>query len=96
MRDSLFSCCLIFVLLSDLDAFSAALLLQATGGKVQTSIHGITADVVGHCEKFEEKQLGNERWNLFTGCPKARTATIILRGGSEQVRALPLVTVPFR
>lgn len=58
---------------------------QATGGKVQTSIHGITADVVGHCEKFEERQLGNERWNLFTGCPKARTATIILRGGSEQV-----------
>lgn len=61
---------------------------------MQTSIHGITADVVGHCEKFEERQLGNERWNLFTGCPKARTATIILRGGSEQVCYLPLVTVP--
>ncbi|CAN0583850.1 unnamed protein product, partial [Ectocarpus sp. 12 AP-2014] len=54
------------------------------GGKVQTSIHGITPDVVGHCERFEETQLGNERWNLFTGCPKARTATIVLRGGSEQ------------
>ncbi|CAN0387696.1 unnamed protein product [Pylaiella littoralis] len=57
---------------------------KATGGKVQTSIHGITAEVLGHCEKFEETQLGNERWNLFTGCPEARTATIILRGGSEQ------------
>ncbi|CAB1105560.1 unnamed protein product [Ectocarpus sp. CCAP 1310/34] len=57
---------------------------KATGGKVQTSIHGITPDVVGHCERFEETQLGNERWNLFTGCPEARTATIVLRGGSEQ------------
>lgn len=30
-------------------------------------------------------QVGGERYNLFTGCPKARTATFVLRGGSEQV-----------
>lgn len=29
-------------------------------------------------------QVGGERYNLFTGCPQARTATIVLRGGSEQ------------
>ncbi len=29
-------------------------------------------------------QVGAERYNLFTGCPLARTATIVLRGGSEQ------------
>ena len=29
-------------------------------------------------------QVGAERFNLFTGCPKARTATMVLRGGSEQ------------
>jgi shikimate kinase len=29
-------------------------------------------------------QVGGERYNLFTGCTKARTATIVLRGGSEQ------------
>ena len=28
--------------------------------------------------------MGAERFNLFTGCPKARTATMVLRGGSEQ------------
>ncbi len=28
--------------------------------------------------------MGSERYNLFTGCPKARTATFVLRGGSEQ------------
>lgn len=30
------------------------------------------------------KQVGAERYNLFTGCPKAKTATMVLRGGSEQ------------
>jgi T-complex protein 1 subunit eta len=29
-------------------------------------------------------QVGAERYNLLTGCPNARTATIVLRGGSEQ------------
>jgi len=57
---------------------------KATGATVQTSIFGITDDVLGKCENFEEKGLGDERFNFFTGCPKAKTATIILRGGGEQ------------
>ena len=28
--------------------------------------------------------MGAERYNLFTGCPLAKTATIVLRGGSDQ------------
>lgn len=28
-------------------------------------------------------QVGAERYNLFTGCPKAKTATMVLRGGSD-------------
>lgn len=33
---------------------------------------------------FWQSQVGAERYNLFTGCPKAKTATMVLRGGSEQ------------
>jgi T-complex protein 1 subunit eta len=40
--------------------------------------------VLGLCEVFEEKGVGDERYNFFTGCPKAKTATILLRGGGEQ------------
>jgi T-complex protein 1 subunit eta len=29
-------------------------------------------------------QIGADRYNLFTGCAAARTATLILRGGAEQ------------
>jgi len=41
--------------------------------------------VLGTCEIFEEKQVGNERFNIFSGCPSGRTATIVLRGGADQV-----------
>ena len=41
--------------------------------------------VLGTCEIFEEKQVGGERFNIFSGCPSGRTATIVLRGGADQV-----------
>lgn len=58
--------------------------MRATGGIVQTSIHDITDEVLGSCGHFAEQQVGNERYNLFTECPKSKSATIVLRGGAEQ------------
>jgi len=57
---------------------------KATGAVTQSTVFGITEKILGHCDNFEEKGLGDERFNFFTGCPKAKTATIILRGGGEQ------------
>ncbi|KAJ1445230.1 chaperonin Cpn60/TCP-1 family [Pelagophyceae sp. CCMP2097] len=58
---------------------------KATGGVVQTSVLDMARPgVCGTCASFEEKQVGGERFNVFTGCPGAKTATIVLRGGSEQ------------
>eukprot|EP00804_Cyclotella_cryptica_P010887 CCRYP_008789-RA/>CCRYP_008789-RA protein AED:0.08 eAED:0.08 QI:191/1/0.5/1/1/1/2/0/592 len=57
---------------------------KATGATVQTSTNGIYEGVLGTCEEFEEKQVGDERFNIFTGCPCSLTSTMILRGGSEQ------------
>ena len=55
---------------------------KATGAILQTTVNNITADILGTCEKFEEKQIGAERYNLFENCPNAKSATIILRGGA--------------
>ncbi len=44
----------------------------------------IPKESLGTCGLFEEKQIGAERFNLFTKCPKSKTATIILRGGAKQ------------
>lgn len=58
---------------------------KATGARVQTTVNNLDADqALGRCERFEERQVGGDRYNLFTGCPAAKTATLVLRGGSEQ------------
>jgi len=57
---------------------------RATGGRVQTSVQNMGDDVIGKCDVFEERQVGDERYNVFQGCPKAKTATFVLRGGTEQ------------
>lgn len=57
---------------------------KATGARTQTSINNLTEDVLGNCDLFEETRVGDERYNFFSGCPKAKTATILLRGGGEQ------------
>lgn len=57
---------------------------KATGAQVQSTTNGIEKHHLGSCALFEEKGLGDERYNFLSGCPKAKTATIILRGGGEQ------------
>jgi T-complex protein 1 subunit eta len=89
----------------------------ACGGAVQTSVNNMTTDVLGLCERFEERQVrrwgrktrgwwpmifisvashcraarrppsfqvGGDRYNFFEGCPKAKTCTIVMRGGAAQ------------
>ena len=57
---------------------------KATGATLQTTVNNISPDVLGTCGKFQEKQIGAERYNLFEECPNTKSATIILRGGAEQ------------
>jgi len=60
--------------------------MKACGGSIQTSVQNLDKDtsVLGTCDLMEEVQIGSERYNLFTGCPKAKTCTFIIRGGAEQ------------
>lgn len=58
--------------------------MKACGGAIQTTVRDLNDSVLGMCETFEERQVGIERYNFFTGCPKSKTCTMILRGGSEQ------------
>lgn len=58
--------------------------MKACGGAVMSTVHDLLAENLGRCSRFEERQVGGERFNLFTGCPNARTCTLVLRGGAEQ------------
>lgn len=57
---------------------------KSTGAIIQTTVNNVTKDVLGTCGRFEEKQIGAERYNLFEECPNSKSATIILRGGAQQ------------
>ncbi|ODV83100.1 hypothetical protein CANARDRAFT_30328 [[Candida] arabinofermentans NRRL YB-2248] len=60
-------------------------IISAVGGSIQTTTSDIKMEHLGTCEIFEEVQIGNERYNLFQGCPISKTCTLILRGGANQV-----------
>jgi T-complex protein 1 subunit eta len=61
---------------------------KATGASVQTSTVGLntgtSTSFLGQCGVFEEKRVGEERFNIFTDCPERFISTIVLRGGTEQ------------
>jgi len=57
---------------------------KATGAVMQTTVNGLDDNVLGVCGKFEEVQLGSERYNMFTDCTKAKSVTFVLRGGASQ------------
>ena len=61
--------------------------IQAVGGSIQSTTSDIKPEHLGTCALFEEMQIGSERYNLFQGCPQAKTCTLLLRGGAEQVIA---------
>ncbi len=68
------------VLEGDLVRMSAAV-----GGAIQTSVSDLRGDAfLGKCARFQETQVGDKRYNFFTGCPRAKTCTLLLRGGSDQ------------
>jgi T-complex protein 1 subunit eta len=58
--------------------------MKACGGAILSTLSDINDNTLGSCELFEESQVGGQRFNLFQGCPKAKTSTIVLRGGTQQ------------
>lgn len=59
-------------------------LSKATGAAIQTTVSNLIPSVLGTAALFEERQVGGERYNFISGCPQAKTATIVLRGGGDQ------------
>ena len=57
---------------------------KATSARVQTTVSHLSDDVLGTCGDFSEEQVGGERYNFFRECSAAKSATILLRGGSAQ------------
>ena len=59
--------------------------MKACGGAILTTVADLDEKTMGKCEKFEEIQIGGERFNIFQGIGHAQSSvTLVLRGGAEQ------------
>jgi len=65
---------------SDMEALS-----KATSGKIVTNLDDLTGNDLGHAEKVEEKKIGESEMTFITGCPEAKSVSVLLRGGTEHV-----------
>ena len=57
---------------------------KASGAIPLMTVSKINTSSIGYCGKFEEVQIGKERFNVFNNCREAVISTIIIRGGNQQ------------
>jgi len=65
---------------SDMEALS-----KATGAQIITNIEDISPDDLGNASRIEEKKIGESDMTFITGCPEAKSVSVLLRGGTEHV-----------
>ncbi len=65
---------------SDMEALS-----KATGGRVVTNMDDLTSEDLGAAAKVEERKIGESDMTFLTGCPEAKSVSVLLRGGTEHV-----------
>ena len=65
---------------SDMEALS-----KATGGRVVTNMDDLSAEDLGQAARVEERKIGESDMTFITGCPEAKSVSVLLRGGTEHV-----------
>ena len=65
---------------SDMEALS-----KATGGRIVTNIDDLSDQDLGQAARVEERKIGESDMTFITGCPEAKSVSVLLRGGTEHV-----------
>ena len=65
---------------ADMEALS-----KATGAQIVTNMDDLSADDLGHAARVEERKIGESDMTFVTGCPEAKSVSVLLRGGTEHV-----------
>ena len=65
---------------SDMEALS-----KATSGRIVTNIDDLSPADLGKAAKIEERKIGESDMTFITGCPEAKSVSVLLRGGTEHV-----------
>lgn len=65
---------------SDMEALS-----KATGAQIVTNMDDLSPQDLGHAARVEERKIGESDMTFVTGCPEAKSVSVLLRGGTEHV-----------
>jgi len=65
---------------SDMEALS-----KATNGRIVTNIDDLSSGDLGAAARVEERKIGESDMTFITGCPEAKSVSVLLRGGTEHV-----------
>ncbi|HJO41898.1 MAG TPA: thermosome subunit alpha [Candidatus Thalassarchaeaceae archaeon] len=65
---------------SDMEALS-----KATGGNIVTNVDDLSEADLGTAATVEERKIGDSDMVFVTGCPEAKSVSVLLRGGTEHV-----------
>jgi len=65
---------------SDMEALS-----KATGGRIITNMDDLSGEDLGQAARVEERKIGESDMTFITGCPEAKSVSVLLRGGTEHV-----------
>ncbi|MCL4325324.1 MAG: TCP-1/cpn60 chaperonin family protein [Candidatus Thermoplasmatota archaeon] len=65
---------------SDMDKLS-----KATGANVVSKLSELTKEDLGTAKLVEERKIGDDSLTFVTGCDKARSVSVLIRGGTEHV-----------
>ena len=65
---------------SDMEALS-----KAPSGRIVTNLDDLSPEDLGHAAKVEERKIGESDMTFITGCPEAKSVSVLLRGGTEHV-----------
>ena len=65
---------------SDMEALS-----KATGGRIVTNMDDLSGEDLGQAARVEERKIGESDMTFITGCPEAKSVSVLLRGGTEHV-----------
>ena len=60
-------------------------LARATGARIVTRLDDLTSKDLGKARLVEEVKVGDEGMLFIRGCPKAKSVTMLIRGGTDHV-----------
>jgi thermosome len=60
-------------------------LAKATGGRIISTVDGLSSEDLGSAKLVEERKIGDDKWVFIEGCKDPKAVTILVRSGTDKI-----------